>query len=237
MENQELAKFFEDSKGDEHCVLAAEMTDGEIKDNTDKVICPRTVENAEAGTSTEPSFSNTLETIKHPENQNEKSWSIAVKNQLKNAYSQNRRAEWWTAEMFFPLKSWPPYMVELFVLKNIAMFTYSDRNKICLFFWGNGATIETLFTVSKLYAPRLDLRTQEQQRQYSESTRKCEGLFKTYNENKFNPAYATRYYYYSLMENRMLYLDGRARHFGQRQEDPILDQVEAWAIPVLKKNL
>lgn len=84
-------------------------------------------------------------------------------------------------------------------------------------------------TFSEIYSPKLELRTQEQQRQYNESWRKCEGLFKTYSEQSLNPAYSEKYYYYSLMENRMLYIDGRPRHFGKRVQDPQTGRLPAWA--------
>lgn len=150
-------------------------------------------------------------------------------NQLNKVYRSNPRADLYAAELFFPLSSWPGFMVELFVLNNIAKYSYSMRNKICLFFWGNGGTLEKLNTLSEIYSPKLELKTQEQKRQYSESWRKCEGLFKTYSEQSLNPANSERYYYFSLMENRMLYMDGRPRHFGHRQSDSESNRMPAWA--------
>lgn len=61
--------------------------------------------------------------------------------------------------------------------------------------------------------------TQEQQRQYNESARKCSGLFETYVREKNNPAYAERYYFYSLYKNCMIYIDGTPRHHGKRQAE------------------
>lgn len=72
-------------------------------------------------------------------------------------------------------------MVELFMLNNIAMYTYSMRNKICLFFWGNGAKADEMFTLSEFFAPPI---TAIQQRDYNESYRKCLGLFRTYREQR-----------------------------------------------------
>lgn len=213
----EIDKFFKESEDDNLCAKAAEEAE---KKNSDPV----------AGTSVDPSLSSTLYTIKNVrENEEKPKWSIAVMNRLKELYRSNPTADLYAAEMFFPLTSWPDYMVELFVLSNIANYSYSTRNKICLFFWGNGGTLEILNTFSGIYAPKLELATQEQQRQYNESWRKCEGLFKTYTEQCLNPAYFERYYYYSLMENRMLYIDGRPRHFGRRQEDSGFDPMPAWA--------
>lgn len=119
-------------------------------------------------------------------------------------------------DIFFPLQSWPTYMVEIFVLNNIAMYSYNNRNKICLFFWGNGAMIDQMFMLSSLFAPRIQQITREEQYQHESSKRKCIGLFSTYNENKNNPAYAETYYFYSMIEKRMLYIDGTPRHHGVR---------------------
>lgn len=116
------------------------------------------------------------------------------------------------SDIFFPLNAWPSYMVEIFVITNIASYSYNQRNKICLFFWGNGSTIEQMFTLSEMYAPRIIQNTREDRHQYESSKRKCFGLFNTYNENKNNPAYSERYYFYSLIERRMMYINGTPRH-------------------------
>lgn len=144
------------------------------------------------------------------------SWSHAVKSHLNNIYHQNSLAREIASTMFFSLESWPSYMVELFVLNNIANYTYSMRNKICLFFWGNGGTVEDMFTLSELFAPKI-ANTYEQQRALNENQRKCIGLFQTYNEQRSNPHYGGNYYFYSMIENRMLFIDGSARHFGKKQ--------------------
>lgn len=121
------------------------------------------------------------------------------------------------SDIFYPLREWPSYLVELFVLNNVAMYTYSQRNKICLFFWGNGATIEQMFTLSRMYSPPVKQTTYEERYQYDSSKRKCIGLFNTYVENRTNPQYAEKYYFYSMIEKRMLYIDGKARRYGARQ--------------------
>lgn len=105
------------------------------------------------------------------------------------------------------------------------MYSYGMRNKICLFFWGNGATIGIMTTLSKFFAPPVN----ENDPQYIQSLRKCHGLFATYRNERLNPAYAQRYYYYNMLEKRMLYLDGQARHRGQRQSDGVSDALPIWA--------
>lgn len=168
-------------------------------------------------------------------NPNERAkWSDVVEKHMKSVYRSNSLARSYAAEIFFPLEDWPAYMVELFVLNDIASYSYVTRNKICLFFWGNGSTIKNLFALSEMFAPKVPRKTHEQQKQFEESTRKCIGLFETYEEQKMNPNYSQKYYYYSLMENRMLYMDGRPRHFAKRQEDPRLDLWPAWA-PQVKR--
>lgn len=139
-------------------------------------------------------------------------------------------------DLFFGLEQWPGYMVDLFVLKHIGEYSYSDRNKICLFFWGNGAQIETMFTLSELLAPHAKLKSLEDTRQFEQSRRKCEGLFKTYSNERFNPQYASRYYYFNLIERRMLFIDNKPRHFGQRQEDHHMDRGGLWYGSVNRNN-
>lgn len=147
---------------------------------------------------------------------NANKWSSVVEERIKKTYDTKILARPYLQENFFAFENWPSYMVELFILNNIAMYSYSLRNKICLFFWGNGASIEIMITLSEFFAPPLKLVTSEQNRQYNESLRKCHGLFATYNKEKFNPAYSQKYYYYNMYENRMLFIDGQPRHYGQR---------------------
>lgn len=132
-------------------------------------------------------------------------------------------------EYFFNFEQWPSYMVELFILNNISMYTYSTRDKICLFFWGNGATIDVMMALSEFFAPPIKCSADEDRRQFESSSRKCEGLFATYRNARFNPAYFERYYYYNIIEGRMLYIDGRPRHYGHRQEDAVMDALPQWA--------
>lgn len=114
---------------------------------------------------------------------------------------------------------WPPYMTELFVMYNIASYSYQNRNKICLFFWANGATYEVMSTLSEFFAPPERLLTGALRRDAQSSHRKCVDLFKTYKKERHNPRYSRKYYYYSMIEGRMLFLDNTPRHYGQRQSN------------------
>lgn len=154
-----------------------------------------------------------------------KGCSDAAKNHLNQVFKSKTLARSIAENIFFSLEQWPGYMVDMFVLKHVGQYSYSDRNKICLFFYGNGAQIETMFTLSELLAPHARLLSYEDKQQHEQSRQKCEGLFQTYSKERFNPNYTERYYYYSLMERRMLYLDHKPRHFGKRQEDPRMDRV------------
>lgn len=157
-----------------------------------------------------------------------KGCSEEAKKQVKKAFEKNSLAQNIVEDLFFNLDQWPSYMVDLFVTKHIGQYSYSDRNKICLFFWGNGARITTLFTFSELLAPRAKLTNTELTNQYNQSLKKCEGLFATYDKERFNPQYSQRYYYYNMIERRMLYIDNRPRHYGIRQEDPMMDRLGIW---------
>lgn len=85
----------------------------------------KNISNPVAGTSVDPSLSSTLRTIKKsPETEQKTKWSTAVMNQLNKVRRSNPRADLYAAEMFFPLSSWPSFMVELFVLNNIAHYSY-----------------------------------------------------------------------------------------------------------------
>lgn len=155
-------------------------------------------------------------------------WSDAVRRSIENTYQNSFLARSYLNEHFFAFEQWPPYMVELFILNNILMYTYSTRNKVCLFFWGNGATLDEMMTCSEFFAPPINRATDQERRQYLESSRKCEGLFQTYHNARFNPDYSQRYYYYSIMDGKMLYIDGRSRHYGRRQEDERMDAIPEW---------
>lgn len=143
---------------------------------------------------------------------------IDIQNRIN--YVQNRVpiARVYLENHFFKLELWPSYMIKLFIQNNIAQYSYIVRNKIYLFFWGNGGTYEIMLNISSFYAPRVVLRTREEIYQFNESCRKCLLLFDTYSAQLNNPNYARSYYYYSIIGRRMLFLDGTPRHFGERQE-------------------
>lgn len=151
-------------------------------------------------------------------------WSHEVSARISIVNSASPLARAYLEDQFYTFEQWPSYMVELFILNGIHSYTYAMRNKICLFFWGNGGTSEIMFTLSSFYAPKVSFRTREEQHQCNESHRKCEGLFKTYKDQLHNPNYSGRYYYYNINAGRMLYMDNRPRHYGTRQEEPHLDR-------------
>lgn len=154
--------------------------------------------------------------IRHLEKtSNESKWSVAVKQRIQNVYNDKIFAKPYLEDQFYSFEKWPPYMVELFILNNISSYSYSLRNKICLFFFGNGAKFEVMFTLIAFFAPTDNISSSE----YKSSYQKCVGLFKTYESEKYNPAYSSRYYYYNMIENRMLYLDGVQRHYGLRHSE------------------
>lgn len=152
--------------------------------------------------------------IRNTEKPLQQNISAGAKGRIKTICRTKVLAYPYLIDQFFSFEKWPNYMVELFVLNNVAMYTYTMRNKICLFFFGNGAKIDVMFTLSEFFAPPM---TAIQQRDYNQSYRKCIGLFRTYAEQRTNPAYSQRYYYYNMIERRMLFLDGVPRHYGQRQ--------------------
>lgn len=130
----------------------------------DDILCVQAAENIEKKVTTDdsseqkvidPSFVHTFHTTKDEGNQTEGKGllSVEARAQIQKALKSNSMANIYASELFFPLESWPTYMVELFVLNNVAMYSYAMRNKICLFFWGNGGTIDKLFTMSELFAP------------------------------------------------------------------------------------
>lgn len=159
----------------------------------------------------------TVEIFPRENNMNKSQWSDVVKKRIESVRRENVLAPA-LEDTFWKFEDWPAYMVELFVLNNVSMYSYRNRNKISLFFWGNGATVNTMFQLSEIYAPRISLLSYQNQRDFSQSKKKCIDLFKTYSEQLFNPNYSMNYYYYNLTEKRMLYIDNNQRHHGTRQE-------------------
>lgn len=141
--------------------------------------------------------------------------NVTVYDSIEKTYRCKTLARPYLQEYFFSFESWPTYILELFIKNNIAEYSYVTRNKICLFFYGNGASLEIMQTLSEFFAPCIK---ECQIRAFDESLRKCRGLFNTYIKERYNPAYTQRYYYYNMIENRMLFLDGTPRHYGQRKE-------------------
>lgn len=125
-------------------------------------------------------------------------------------------AKMYLVDSFYEFEHWPAYMKSLFVINNIQNYSYVMRNKICLFFWGNGATYEVMCNLCIFFSTKPTLKTERDRKKNECSHRKCRDLFRTYEQQKFNPAYSEKYYFYSMNECRMLYIDGTPRHFGQR---------------------
>lgn len=149
---------------------------------------------------------------------------LSAQDLIQQAYSRSPIARVYLEDHFYAFTMWPEYMVNLFVTKNIQNYSYSDRNKICLFFWGNGATFEVMETISHYFAPPPTMITAEN----VSSRNKCRALFNTYTQQRLNPAYAQRYYYFNIHEGRMLFIDGRPRHYGHRQENTVRDRFPSW---------
>lgn len=139
---------------------------------------------------------------------------------------ENPAAKYYSENMFYKFELWPKYLRDLFVTHSIQNYTYSMRNKICIFFWGNGGTYEIMSTLSEYFAPRLSTNTYKERREYTSSHYKCQQLFKTYSEQLHNPNYYERYYYYNIHQGRMLYMDNVPRCYGQRQ--PRNPQLPSW---------
>lgn len=214
----EETRFWADSEEDQICIEAVQNLENSIEwqllnDGEDNIFA-----NIEHSSGSSRSI----------QINDEPRWTDAVKRSIETTYQNSPLAIRYLNEYFYAFEQWPTYIVELFVLNNISMYTYSTRNKICLFFWGNGATIDIMTTLSEFFAPPIKCSTDEEHRQYQESSRKCEGLFTTYRNERLNPAYYERYYYYNITERRMLYIDGRPRHYGHRQEDANMDAVPEW---------
>lgn len=146
----------------------------------------------------------------------EQHWLPEVRLRIEKVRRENQIARLYMENHFYIFEKWPAYITNIFVSKNIAEYNYRDRNKICLFFFGNGATFDLMTNLSEFFANRPKL---NQRQKYEIKYRKCEYLFRIYSTQRHNPNYSERYYYYSIHENRMLYLDGMPRHFGQRQEN------------------
>lgn len=159
---------------------------------------------------------------------NQLKWSNELKARIRHVNYHSPIARTYLEDKFYTFENWPPYMTELFVLNNIQNYSYTMRNKICLFFWGNGSTYDVMSNLSDFYSQPPVLRTREEIHHNTESHRKCVNLFKSYSENLHNANYSRHYYFYNIHQNRMLYIDNRPRHYGVRQEETHLDRLPRW---------
>lgn len=152
----------------------------------------------------------------------------SAQDRIRSVLSRSVFGRTYLSEYFFTFDQWPEYMFDLFTSTNIQDYSYVNRNKICVFFWGNGGTFEIMSDLSHFFSPPPRATTAADRRQNESSRRKCMQLFSTYNDQRFNPNYARRYYFYSMIQRRMLFIDGQPRHYGQRQENGLLNRFPAW---------
>lgn len=148
--------------------------------------------------------------------ENRARWSYHVRCTIDRIRTENELARVYIENYFYQFEKWPYYITEIFVMKNIANWSYKDRNKICIFFFGNGGTLDIMTNISHFYSPTV---IRVMQKRYDIKYKKCTDLFMTYQRNLYNPAYAERYYYYSIEDKLMLYLDQTPRRNGQRVEN------------------
>lgn len=120
-------------------------------------------------------------------------------------------------DIFWPISTWPAYMLSILL---DADFGYQDRLSFAGFFVGNG-----------LIDPEIPVKIYKFYNQYWSDTRDWRQRFLKF-ENLFeylNKAYKsddpecdsikTKYYYYSMHVNHMMYFDGDLRlHGGERKK-------------------
>lgn len=143
-------------------------------------------------------------------------WSYRARERILYIREHYPAAQAFLDDFFYNFEFWPPYMVDLFVLNSIAMYSYSMRNKICLFFFGNGGNYDIFFKLSQYFAIKSSIDSYDKYRDYQRSRRKAEDLFKTYSREINNPDYARQYYFYSIEDKLMMYLDNTPRRNGGR---------------------
>lgn len=152
-------------------------------------------------------------------------WTKLVRNRIDLVGQKDFIAKNYLNNHFFCFELWPPYLVELFVRNCIADFSYVLRNKICIFFWGNGATFETMQVLSSYYS----IQTKKQDlRSYEKSCHKCVALFKMYTDKRFDYDFSHKYYYYNVNKQIMVYVDGTVRSVGERQENSYYNNFPIW---------
>lgn len=203
-------KFFEtNSVDDEMCAMAADQsesrqsndqtyTDFFEMNSTDDDLCARATAQIEQDNSVR---------------QNDASNETKIRRIIEGSPA----AKYYSENFFYKFEMWPKYLKDMFVSNSIQKYTYAMRNKICLFFWGNGGTYEIMKGLSEYFSPQSSLKTYNERREYSSSHHKCQQLFKTYSEQLHNPNYCERYYYYNIHRGCMLYMDNVPRVYGQRQ--------------------
>lgn len=140
----------------------------------------------------------------------------SIEYKIQNVIRRSSIAGAYLADSFYAFDLWPNYIKLLFVSNNIQNYNYVTRNKLCLFFWGNGASYEVMCNLSYFFAPKTSTKTYAEIKKNDLSHKKCLGLYKTYTEQQYNPQYSHRYYYYNILQKRMLFIDGTPRHFGKR---------------------
>lgn len=70
---------------------------------------------------------------------------ISIEDRIRSSYSRSPIGRIYLENRFYRFNMWPNYMVDLFLSTNIQNYSYVKRNKICLFFWGNGTTYIYLY--------------------------------------------------------------------------------------------
>lgn len=119
-------------------------------------------------------------------------------------------------EVFWPVDKWPAYVLNILLSDE---FKYQDRLSLATFFHGNGLPHYDLAVNAYKFYNKFWRNTREWDRRFFEFTKLWEYLDKTRDPNC--PEYQrirTNYYYYSLMENHMMYYDGNLRvKGGQRR--------------------
>ena len=119
--------------------------------------------------------------------QREKQYSVnTVDNIIESVLRRKTVARTYINTFFFNFSMWPIYIKEIFVRTHIINYSYTTRNKIYLFFWGNGATCDIMFCLSEFFGPKVHIKLLQQQKKLDTHQRKCLGLFRTYTEQKYN---------------------------------------------------
>lgn len=115
-------------------------------------------------------------------------------------------------DIFWPVDKWPGYIIDIMLSDG---FNYHDRLSFAAFFHGNGLhrfdiAVDTFKFYNKFWKM-----TKEWDGRFYEFTKLWEYLDKAFHPHstEYHRIRST-YYYYSLMENHMLYYDGSKRIMG-----------------------